>query len=374
MFAPNRLAYALRPGTRAPLLLAVVAIGAMFAATPFLIPEVAARYGVTTGRAGWLSVVQVGSFAAANFVLPRTTAPSVRTYRVAAVGLLVANVLSALPEVLWQLLTIRLMAGMAAGTLTWLAWSDAMATDRSMSAIAAAGPVTALVASPIVAAVSEFGDRPVYLLLALICLPLPFLAPGLDGRHGSSRLVSPSRSNRVLLAALLLLTLSGASFFVYAAAAARAELGLRPTVAAVAFSLNAGAGIIGARYSARHRRPGWWLATAGPAAAVTLLGGPVGYFVGMAWWGFAFWMGVPGVLQMLAARSLTPAERAGDAQGFMAVGRAIGPLAGGAFADADSFVALSLASGAGMVAAGSVVVAVQEGRDRLPPTRPRIAP
>jgi predicted MFS family arabinose efflux permease len=96
-------------------------------------------------------------------------------------------------------------------------------------------------------------------------------------------------------------------------------------------------------------------------------------FVGMAWWGFAFWMGVPGVLKMLAARSIEPDERAGDAQALMAFGRAGGPLLGGGFADAGAFATLAVVAGIGSSAVGAMVIGVQEGRERLPSSDSRVA-
>jgi predicted MFS family arabinose efflux permease len=95
------------------------------------------------------------------------------------------------------------------------------------------------------------------------------------------------------------------------------------------------------------------------------------FYVGMTWWGFAFWMGVPGVLQMLVDRSLEPSERAGDGQGVMALGRALGPALGGVFVDAGALVALAVTSATGISIAGATVIGVKEGRDRLPPTDDR---
>jgi predicted MFS family arabinose efflux permease len=91
----------------------------------------------------------------------------------------------------------------------------------------------------------------------------------------------------------------------------------------------------------------------------------------MAWWGFAFWMGLPGVLEMLAARSLRPDERAGDAQGLMAFGRSIGPGLGGVMVDGGNLGALAVAAGVGLTLSGAVVVGVQEGRAALPPSDSR---
>ena len=142
--------------------------------------------------------------------------------------------------------------------------------------------------------------------------------------------------------------------------------------ASLAFSLNALGGLIGARLSARHRRPGLWLATSGIAAFLTIGGGhPVWFFAGLFWWGLAFWMGIPGVLQMLSERSIEPGERAGDAQAVMAIGRTIGPIIGGGFTDAGAFTGLAIIAGVGMATSGLTVAGVQEGRELLPPTDPQ---
>lgn len=261
------------------------------------------------------------------------------------------------------------------GALTWMAWSDAMAGERSLAAISSVGPVTALVASPLIAAISTSGDQAVYAALGVAALPLLVLRPGPSQHSRPHREVSRSRSNRVLMIAMLLLTFFGAALFIYESVAARRVLGLSPVAASLGFSLNAAGGLLGARLSTRHRRPGLWLASAGPAAALTIAAGhPAFYFIGLTWWGFAFWMGVPGVMQMLAARSLRPAERAGDVQAAMAAGRALAPILGGAFANADAYSALAVVSGSGLTLAGLSIAGVQEGRDRLPPTDPRFRP
>lgn len=367
MFAPSRLVYSLRP--KAPLggVAAAAVVALMFAATPFLIPEVADRYGISDGLAGAISVVQVGTFALASFIAPRRMAATGRLLRAAVIGLATINAASAIPSLFPILLVLRAMAGTAAGIVTWIVWSEAMRRPSQMGRIAAAAPVTALLATPVLSLISQSGDRLLYVALAAGTLPAAFFSCPVDVPRAAERRVSSSRSNRVLLTALFILTFTGAALFVYAAVAARDHLGMSPTVASFAFSLNAGGGLLGARLASRHRRPGWWLASTGPAAFIAIAGGtPVLFFVGMVWWGFAFWMGVPGVLQMLSARSLEPAERAGDAQAMMAVGRAGAPILGGAFVDAGAFTALAATSGLGLVMSGALVIAVQEGRDRLP--------
>jgi DHA1 family inner membrane transport protein len=373
MFAPARLAYALRPNAPIGILAAAAAVQVLFGATPFLIPEVSDHYGVTEGLAAGISVAQVGAFAVANLALPRWLAPNGKVLRWSALVLVVANAASALPDQFFLLVAIRVLAGFAAGALTWVVWADAMRNPRSLAGVASAGPVTALISAPLLSAVAGMGDRAVFLALAAIALPAVFIRVDTGVEAKSSGSVSRSRSNRVLLVALLLLTFFGSSVFVFVAIAAREALGLSPFVASFSYSLNAAMGLLGARLSSRHRRPGWWLLSVGPAIYLTVAGGQVWLmFVGMAWWGFAFWMGVPGVLQMLAARSLVPDERAGDAQALMAFGRAAGPVLGGGLADAGAFTTLAVVAGVGASVAGGLVIGVQEGRDRLPPTDPRV--
>ena len=373
MFAPARLAYALRPNAPIGILAAAAAVQVLFGATPFLIPEVADHYGVTEGLAAGISVAQVGAFAIANLTLPRWLAPTGKVLRWSAGALVVANAASALPGMFGLLVVFRVLAGFAAGALTWVVWADAMRNPRSLSGVASAGPVTALVSAPFLGAAAELGDGAVFLALAVLALPAVFIRVDTGAREKRSGSVSRSRSNRVLLVALLLLTFFGSSVFVFVAIAARDALGLSPFVASFSYSLNAAAGLLGARLSSRHKRPGWWLVSVGPAVFLAAAGGQVWLvFLGMAWWGFAFWMGVPGVLQMLAARSLTPDERAGDAQALMAFGRAAGPVLGGGLADAGAFTTLAVIAGVGASAAGGMVIGVQEGRDRLPPSDPRV--
>jgi len=345
----------------------------MYAATPWLITPIAERYGVSAGSVGAISVAQVGAFAAANFALPRLFAPSGRILRIAAASLVVLNLLSAFSGIFGALVGLRLAAGFAAGALSWLAWSNAMAGRKSMAAVASTGPITVLIGAPVLAYVAGHGDQAVYVLLAVTAFPMVIIGAAITGERRQRGAVSRSRSNPVLLWALASSTLFGSALFINEAIVAREIHGIPDFAASIAFSLNAAGGLLGARLSSRHRRPGWWLASIGPAAAITVLGPPALFYVGMAWWGFAFWMGVPGVLRMLSERSLAPSERAGDAQGLMAVGRSIGPILGGAFVDLGSLTALAVIAAVGLVGSGATVIGVQEGRDMLPPTDPRTA-
>jgi DHA1 family inner membrane transport protein len=341
----------------------------MFAATPFLIPEIAVRYGIGRGDAGLYSVVQVGAFALTTVVVPRLMQPSVRVFRTALAVLVLANLASIVAPGFIALLATRAVTGGAAGMITWLGWAAAMETRRSLAVMSAVGPMAALVAAPVLGLLIGLGDAVVFISLAVAVLPVLLMSlPEFEQRPRPGER-SGSRSNRVLLVALFLLTCAGASLFVYQAVVAVDILGMSPFAASLGFSLNAAAGFVGARLAGRHRRPGIWLATAGPAALISVLGGSVFWFyLGLMWWGFAFWMGLPGVLEMLAARSLRPDERAGDAQALMAFGRSIGPGVGGLFVDAGSFAGLALASGIGLTLSGVIVIGVQEGREALPPT------
>jgi len=340
----------------------------MYAATPFLITPIAERYGISEGAVGAVSVAQVGAFAAANFVLPRLFTPSGRILRVSAAVLLILNIASAVPNVYVVLVGLRLIAGFAAGSMTWLAWTSAMQRRTSMAAVASTGPVTVLVGAPILAIVAGMGDRALYLLLALATVPAVLFVGHVTGERRARGLVSRSRSNRVLLLALATATLFGSALFINETLVARDVHGLSGLAASLAFSLNAATGLLGARLSARHRRPGWMIVTIVPAALLTVIGPPVFFYLGMAWWGFAFWLAIPGVLQMLSDRSLSPSERAGDAQGLMAIGRSIGPILGGAFVDMGSLVTLGVVAAAGLAVSGGMVVGVEEGREHLPPT------
>ncbi len=373
VLSPVRSLYAVGRQAPAAVLLAMVASTLMFSATPFLLGPVSDEFGVGRGLAGGISVVQVGVFAIVNLLVPRFLSPSQNLYRLALGSMVASGLLSAWTGSFWLLLVFRAFAGAGAGVLTWLAWADAMRHERSMAAVSAIGPITALVGAPLFAFVAQSGVDAIYSVLALVAMPGLFTKLQLVGVTRPSRARSRSRSNRVLLLALAISTFSGASLFVFESVAATDVLGMSPTATSFAFSLNAAAGLVGARFSRRHVVPGRWMASIGLGAFLTIWGGsPLWFYVGMIWWGFAFWMSIPGVLLMLAERSLARDERAGDAQALMAFGRAGGPIMGGAFVDAGSFQGLAVAASIGLVASGAIVMGVQEGRDRLPVTDVRV--
>lgn len=342
----------------------------LFTATPFLLAPISDRYGVSEGTASAIAVAQVGSFAVMNFLLPRFVRPSGQILRIAAIGLVVANALSMLPNEFAVLIVLRVAAGAAAGAMTWLAWSNAMKHTSTMSSIAATGPVTALIASPLLSLLATHGDRVVYGVLALVAIPAAVLIAPITGKKRSRGDLSRSRSNRVLLAALFGLTFFGSSLYLNLSIVGRDIHHLTPFAASIGFSLNAVGSLMGARLSNRHNRPGWFIVSIGIAAAGTVFGPVPLYYFGMFWWGFAFWMAVPAVLQLLVDRSLEPSERAGDGQGVMALGRSFGPAMGGGFVDAGAFSALAIVSASGLTASGLTVIGVNASRERLPPTDP----
>jgi DHA1 family inner membrane transport protein len=371
MQTPTRIAYGGRSGAPVALIAATAAVTMMFASTPFLIPAIADRYAVSEGAVGAISIAQVGAFAAANFVLPRLFRPSGKALRYAALTLLVLNVLSVAPSWYPLLVALRLIAGFAAGAMTWLTWTNAMKHKRSMSAVSATGPLVALVAAPFMAVAASHGDQIVYGILAIVTVPSAIFFAPITGRKRRKGVISGSRSNRVLLIALGALTFFGSALFINQAIVARDLHGLSPLAASIGFSLNAAGGLLGARLSTRHKFPGWFMASIGPAAFITVVGPTPLFYLGMAWWGFAFWMAVPGVLQMLVDRSLDRSERAGDAQGLMAVGRAFGPALGSYFVDSNLLTGLAVLSGIGITTSGLTVVGVKQGRETLPPSDPR---
>jgi DHA1 family inner membrane transport protein len=344
----------------------------MFSATPFLLVPLSERYDITVGTAGLLSSARVGAFAIASFLLPKLMAPT-RTLFVWAVSVLVvANVASVVAGAFPLFLAVRAGAGLAAGALTWIVWAAGMTDGGALRSVSMTGPTAALVAAPVMSFLAGYGSQAAFAGLAVVSLSPIFGSASMGGTGGRGASRSRSRSNRVLLVGLFGSTLFGSSLFIYASVAGEQVAGLSAQTTSFAFSLNAFGGIVGARLADRHKRPGWWLASTGVAALIAILiPHPVAFFFGLTMWGFGFWMGIPGVMAMLTARSLAADERAGDSQAMMALGRSIGPVLGSTLASAGAFGPLALISGTGLAISGLTIVGVQEGRDRLPATDPR---
>jgi predicted MFS family arabinose efflux permease len=350
-------------------LAAVMAVSALFTATPFVIPAVALEYDVSIGRSGLLSAAQVAGFALAAFLAGRL----LRTHRAyligGALGAAAFNLVSAFAPTFEILLVLRILTGAAAGLLVWLAWSKAMQSSGALRNVASAGPLTVFVSAPILAyAAAEGGPSAVYLLLALVSLPATLLPADFVGYRRKRLGVSPSRSNLVLLGALGLFTLAGSSLFVFGGAIG-VGVGLSTFVVSLGFSGNALAGLIAARRTARDQPEGVWiLGTAVCAALVAFGGNAVLFLVGITLWGFFFWMATPTILRSIAAWSLAPDERVGDAQSSMALGRALGPAIGSILVADGSYGAVGAVAVIGLALSASAIFGVRiYRRDRVCP-------
>ncbi len=336
-------------------------VAAVFAATPFLLPDVAERLSVDLGTTGLMSTAQVGSFAVASFLAGRLFRPRRRLHygSLALVGL--ATLASAIAPNFAFLLGTRVIAGLGLGTLTWIAWADATRFARGIGEVAAIAPLTATLGSPPLGWLTQHGGYPwVFTALSILALAATLLPVDFGELPRVGRSVSSSHSNRVLLAALLALSLGGSSVFVFTGAAAQQIHGLSPLALSWALSINALTGVAATRSNAKLGRAGlWMMGTAVAAIVVGTVSSATLFFLAMALWGYAFWMGIPAVFALLAARSNTPSERVGDAQAAMAVGRVFGPVMGGIALGMGQFALLSWV-GAGVMATSALVVGVVE--------------
>jgi DHA1 family inner membrane transport protein len=373
MFSPSRFVLSVRPKATPALLVAAASIALHFAATPFLLPAISDRYGIALGTAGFISVSQVGGFTVANLVAGRRLRPRRAILVTSAIVGCVANAASALTIGFPFLLTMRAVAGVAAGMITWLAWTEAMRDAGALRDVAGVGPFTAFLGSPVVAWMVTIGDeRAVFLALAVSTLPAVFMRTAFtDEPLPARRRMSPSRSNVVLLIALGILTGAGSSLYIFAASIGQERFGLASVAVSLAFSLNALAGLAATRQSARERSAPIWLGLIALSAGVVASGvHAIAFYVAMALWGYAFWMAVPVVLSHVAQWSLAPEERTGDAQAIMALGRVLGPAAGAALLGLGSFAAVGIGSASGLAVSAVLVGGVDRYRARNPDRRP----
>jgi len=366
---PTRVIQAVRPQASPGVMAGAAVVAATFAATPFLLPDVSTRLGVDIGTTGLMSVAQVGSFAAASFFSGRLFRPRRRLHYGSLILVAIASTASALAPGFAVLLGARVLAGLGMGTITWIAWADATRFARGLGDVAAVAPVTATVASPVLGWLIETGGYPlVFAALAVVALAAMLLPVDFGDLPRIGRRVSGSRSNRVLLAALIVLSVGGSAVFIFTSAAAQAIHGLSPITMSWALSLNAIAGVAATRRIARRRTAGLWLvATAASALVVGLVDSAPLFFLALTVWGFAFWMAVPAIFKLLADRSLNPSERMGDAQASMAAGRVLGPIVGGIALGAGQFGRLSIVGSAVILTAAGVVAVVERHRLAMSP-------
>jgi predicted MFS family arabinose efflux permease len=363
MHVPYRLQNAFRVQTEVGIVLAMAVATATFVATPLVLSPLAEEFDVGTGTVAVFSAAQLGAFVVSSSLVGRLTEPSSRLFVGAVLALVGVNLASAVAPSLVVLIGLRSAAGLALGTLTWLAYSQVFGDAERTGDLTVIGPVAAVVASPLFGLVIDTIDvRAVFVVLAVLTLiPLARVpevrVPPVAATGGRNR---STRAALVVIAALSLATLGGSAVFVFIGAIGQEQYGMSALTISLVFSANAAASIPSARY--RGRRPyagAFYLVAAVCALAVGFLETPAFMWLILIVWGAAFWAATPGAYAVLAARSRYPAERAGDAQAAMAAGRAIGPLLGGTLVSAGSFETLSVAGAVMLAVAALTIVGVE---------------
>lgn len=378
MQVPVRLVAVLRPNVHGAVLAAVGVATVVFSASPFLIDEVSDHYQLGLSSAALISTAQLGGFGLASFGSGRTLSGRRHVFVGAALALVLMNVLSALVPPFPILVALRAGAGVAMGVTSWMAWSMVFGDDGETSEVSMVGPLVGVVAAPVIAPVVQLGGiSATYLMLslwALVPLALAWLvsepdlppariistgaARGDDARStvGGAR-HRPVPAAFVILISLALFSAGGSSVWMFTAVLGE-ERGISITVLAWAYSANAVAGVISARWPSERGPAGVWVAaTGGLALLVCIYPSATFQLLAMALWGFCFWMGLPAAFSLLAAKSRYPEERAGDAQAYLAAGRVLGPTIGGVTLDYGGTTALGLVAATVMIGAGLMLVA-----------------
>lgn len=362
MQGPTRIYLSLRRHADAGLVAAIAASTLLFAATPFLLPEIAGEYGVRLGVAGLVSTAQVGTFAVVVFVAGRTLRTRRRYLVGAALVASAADLASTIAPTFPVLVALRMLAGGAAGMMVWLGWAKAMRVGASMRNVAAAGPAAVFLGAPVLGwLASTHGIDAVFAFLAVMALPAAVLHADFAGFKPGRSHARVSRSNVVLVIALGLLTTAGSAMFVYTASLGH-EIGMGATAISLTFSANALAGFVGAHLKSKRSAALWIAVIAGCVATVGIASGAAVFMVGMTLWGLAFWIATPSVMSSIADWSPAPEDRVGDAQSAMAVGRSIGPAIGGLVLVSGSFSTLAIWSVGGLLLSTVMVLLVDSYR------------
>ncbi len=361
--APVRLLFALKPKIPAGVLAATAVSTVVFAATPFLVKGVAVDQNVNVSTVAVISTAQLAGFMLTSWGAGRLLRPRRRVMVIALLLGLLANAASALTPWFSLLVGIRFVSGVSLGLISWIAWSEVFGNDEKVGDVAVIGPIVGTISAPLIATVIDVsGTDLLFLVLAgLHLLPLAFVrethleaaARPHRERH------RPTRAATAILICLGLTTLGGSAVFVFAAVIGQDDVGLSALAVSFAFSANALAGAPSARYRGARPLPGVWMTLTGVCALlIATVHQPLVFWLALPTWGFAFWMGIPGVYSLLAERSHYPEERAGDAQAIMAAGRVIGPLLGGALY-AWSAPALGIVGGGVMALSGLGMIYVE---------------
>ncbi len=317
-----------------PVIFAASAVSTLvFIATPFLITGLSEQGNINVNRVGLISSTQLLGFVIGSWGSGRVFRPR-RKLLVAAVLLgVIANVGSGLVE-FWPLVGFRFVNGLALGTIAWLAWAEVFGDDSRTGDIAVIGPIVGTIGSPAVGMfLDRFGTDTLFIALGVLHLvPLLFVHTSrlTSGERVRRERHRPTRSALLAMLALGCFTLGGSSVFVFSNSIGRGDVGMSALLVSLVYSCNSIAGIPSSRYSGQRKHAGRWiLATAACAITLGFAHHPIAFALAVTSWGFFFWMAVPACFSVLAAHSKYPAERAGDAQAYMAGGRVIGPLIGG---------------------------------------------
>lgn len=371
MQIPVRLALAGRGTIELGLIAAIAISTAVFSATPLILSDVIETLTLGSTAAGLVSGAQLAGFVLTSFLAGRFAKPSPRIFVTAVLVLSTANALSSLAGALEFLLLMRFVAGLGLGLLTWLAWAAVFGDQERMGSIAVVGPIAGVIVSPLVGLAVELSSfRAVYIGLAVVgiapLLRIPVFADAEAPR--STRSSGGAPVAYAVIIALACVSFGGSAVFVFSGVIAEDELGISPGLFSLVMSANAAAGIPSSSWSGRRPLAGLWLAGCGIAAIVfTSLGSAVLGAAAIILWGFMFWMGVPGSYAVLSRVSRFPAERAGDAQAAMAVGRIFGPVVGGSLIALGSEVTLGLVAGGVMIVGGCVIAGVDAARPASTP-------
>ncbi|MGH1489214.1 MAG: hypothetical protein ACRBK7_07445 [Acidimicrobiales bacterium] len=363
MQVPIRLVSLIRPSVPPGVLLAVGFSAVVLGSTPFLLDLVVAEYGISLIWASMIGVAQLSGFVVGSWGSGRWLQPRRRVFVASLCVAMVANLISTLLPPFAILVALRFISGLALGLLTWFGWVQVFGEEKGMGDIAVMGPITGIVSAPLIATFAIGGATQVFMLLAVLAVvPLLF-----NQGTGANKTI-PKKSSRskpipeatAILVALGMFTLGGSSVFQFAVVLGTGRPALSVGTIALVFSANAIAGIPGAKWPWSRGMPGAWMAITGCCAIImaNATSGPL-FAAIVILWGFAFWMGIPGVFSVLAKRSANPADRAGDAQAVMASGRIFGPLIGAVVLEALGERALGLAGGGLMISAGAIVLALQ---------------
>lgn len=364
MQVPIRVLVLLRPSVSPGILLAVAYSTFALASTPFLFDAVVDAYDVPLVLASLIGVGQLGGFVVGSWAGGRWLRPRRRVFVAALAVAVASNVAAASLPPYATLIALRVASGLSLGLIAWFAWVQVFGDRKGTNDVAVIGPVAGMVASPIIALFATGGGAAaVFALLgAVAAIPLVVnrstgAADRVPERTERSR---PVPAARWLLICLGLFTLGGSTVFQYAVVLGTGRAGLSTATVALVFSGNALASIPSARWPWARGIPSPWLAlTGGCAIAACVATSPVVFSAAIVVWGFTFWMGIPGVFDVLAERSANPGDRAGDAQSIMAAGRVVGPFLGGALLDTAGAVTTGVIGGGLMVVAAAGVFAVR---------------